>query len=265
MDPSVLEQISRNLESSLDCWGRWLLIATGVVVLGLILEYWEPIRDVIKKYRTPEFAWKDLLKLTGGILITVGVAGELFFTYEASRVENSLRKNNHQIEQRLTEDAEATFMRTRPRIIFDNKTFQDALQGKPKANVEILFKPEDEEAWSLAGQIKARLTDTRPGLGADWTVSVFRPLKQSDALIDDQLNRPEVPLAIKSGAWYGLGLVVKSATVCPPPWKAENESAACALQLALSKSGVGGGKMTSDPRMPDSVIKIIIGQEESGH
>ncbi|MHB8413731.1 MAG: hypothetical protein ACYDDI_17580 [Candidatus Acidiferrales bacterium] len=43
--------------------------------------------------------------LAGGILITVGVAGEFWFTYEASRVETKLRENNRQIEQLLNKEA----------------------------------------------------------------------------------------------------------------------------------------------------------------
>jgi hypothetical protein len=45
MDPSALESVSRNLESSLDCW-EWLLLgSTLVVVVGLIVEYWEPVSE----------------------------------------------------------------------------------------------------------------------------------------------------------------------------------------------------------------------------
>lgn len=158
-------------------------------------------------------------------------------------------------------ELEATFMRTRPRMIHDNK-FQEALRGKPKAAVEILFKPGDEEAWYLATQLKAQLT----GVVAGWNVSMVRPLEESDALSDPQLNRPEVPLAIKSGAWWGLGLVVRSPQSAPYPcFDHEQDAAVCALQSALMQSGVGGGQIGFDPRMPDSAIKIIIGQEESGH
>jgi hypothetical protein len=105
MDPSALQGVSKNLESSLDCWGRLLLVSTGVVVLGLLLEYWEPVQEFIAEWRKSGFPWKWFMGLAGGFLITVGVAGELAFTYKASRVENKLRENNHQIEQLLNKEA----------------------------------------------------------------------------------------------------------------------------------------------------------------
>jgi hypothetical protein len=157
--------------------------------------------------------------------------------------------------------AQQTFMRTRPRMI-DNQKFQEALKGKPKDDVEILFTPGDEEAYSLAAQIRARLTDPRLGMGADWTVSVFRPLIESDAL-SGELNRSEVPLATKAGAWWGLGLVVRWAPY--PPFGHENDSPVIALQSALMASGVRAPTISVVPTMPDNVIKIIIGQEQSGH
>lgn len=41
-----------------------------------------------------------------------------------------------------------------PRMIVDHKAFVSALLGKPKATVEILFNPNDEEAFELAIQIR---------------------------------------------------------------------------------------------------------------
>lgn len=100
MDPSALESVSRSLESSLDCWGWLILASTAVVVLGLVIEYWEPVHEFIEEWRRPAaaFPWRRFWGLAGGILVTVGVAGELGFTYKASRVETNLRANNHQIE-----------------------------------------------------------------------------------------------------------------------------------------------------------------------
>jgi hypothetical protein len=100
MDPSALESVSRSLESSLDFWGWLILASTGVVVLGLVIEYWEPVHEFIEEWRRPAaaFPWRKFWGLAGGILVTAGVAGEFGFTYEASRVETNLRANNHEIE-----------------------------------------------------------------------------------------------------------------------------------------------------------------------
>lgn len=105
MDPSALENVSRSLEASLDCWGWLILASTAVVVLGLVIEYWEPVHECIEEWLRPAaaFPWRKFWGLAGGILVTAGVAGELGFTYKASRIETSLRANNHQIELLLNQ------------------------------------------------------------------------------------------------------------------------------------------------------------------
>jgi hypothetical protein len=96
------------LESSLDRWGWLILASTAVVVLGLVIEYWEPVGEFLEEWRRPaaSFPWRKFWGLAGGILVTVGVAGELGFTYKASRVEGDLRTNNHKIEKSLNISAE---------------------------------------------------------------------------------------------------------------------------------------------------------------
>ena len=107
MDPSALESVSRSLESSLDSWGAWLTVATALVVAGLLIEYWHPFWDFFEQWRRPAaaFPWKMLMELAGGILVTVGVAGELYATYRASRIETNLRENNRKIEAVLNLEA----------------------------------------------------------------------------------------------------------------------------------------------------------------
>ena len=107
MDPSALENVSRSLESSLDFWGAMLLVATLVVVIGLVLEYWHEVKEfwVHVSWPMATFPWGKLIALSGGILVTIGVFGELFVTYKASRIETKLRENNHKIETMLAGEA----------------------------------------------------------------------------------------------------------------------------------------------------------------
>jgi hypothetical protein len=110
MDPLGLESTSRRLECSLDRSGWWILASTFFVVLGLVIEYWEPVAEFIDEWGRPAaaFPWRRFVELSGGILVTIGVAGELGFTYRASRTETKLRENNHKIEESLnasTQDA----------------------------------------------------------------------------------------------------------------------------------------------------------------
>jgi len=63
--------------------GCWLTCFTALVVIGLILEY---RKDVIELFRS--FEWPKLGSVIGGILVTVGVAGELFVGFLASNIED---------------------------------------------------------------------------------------------------------------------------------------------------------------------------------
>ncbi len=107
MDVSALEAASRALEKSLDFWGAMLLVATCLVVIGLVFEYWHEIRGFIGEVTRPAAAFPrtKFAEMTGAFLVTLGVAGELLFTYQASRVETKLRDNNYQIEAMLTKEA----------------------------------------------------------------------------------------------------------------------------------------------------------------
>jgi len=51
------------------------------------------------------FPWDKFTALAGGILVTMGVAGELLVTNKASSVETQLRENSHKIEALLTKEA----------------------------------------------------------------------------------------------------------------------------------------------------------------
>jgi hypothetical protein len=320
MEPSPLESVSRSLESSLDWWGVFLLVFTFIVAIGLVIEYWEPVREFIEECRRPAaaFPWYKLTGLTGGILITVGVFGEFWGAYKASRVETKLRENNHKIEESLNISAESAAKaagrakasadvalhkseaaneeagkaqgkanavakqveqldadlkkasvdlrkyiesvesksnpRWRTMLLRGGwKALADELKGKPVSQFEILYAPEDEEAYSFATMLRRTLQE------AGWTPLDVRPLKESDALEGKWGDIPGAPLATRSGAWWGMDLISKTG-VPNPPWDHDKESAIAALMV-----GLGGGQGFPDPRMPENVIRIIIGQEQSGH
>jgi hypothetical protein len=88
----------------LDSLGSWLTFWTALVVVGLAVEYWHELRDLL---RIRPFDWKKLQVLIGGILITVGVAGELFVQFRAQRIETDLRTTSHKVEGLLNQEAEA--------------------------------------------------------------------------------------------------------------------------------------------------------------
>ena len=104
MDLFELAKISRALETSLDRLEVWLAVFTALVVVGLALEYRHEIKEFWEHVRWPMaiFPWDRFMAISGGILVTIGVAGELGVQFKASRVESDLRINNHKIESLLT-------------------------------------------------------------------------------------------------------------------------------------------------------------------
>jgi hypothetical protein len=107
MELSNLESRSKAFESSIDSLSTLLAIATGLVVVGLVLEYRKEVAEII---RTKPFPWAKLEHLIGAALVTLGVAGELIFQPYMETAENSLRSVSHEVESELskeTEDARA--------------------------------------------------------------------------------------------------------------------------------------------------------------
>ena len=107
MDLSALQTAAKALERSLDSLGFWLFTFTALVVVGLIVEYRHEVVEFWEEVRRPAamFPWQKFWAITGGILVTVGVAGELIVGIKASRKEGDLRTINHQIEALLTDKA----------------------------------------------------------------------------------------------------------------------------------------------------------------
>lgn len=141
-----LKELISTLESILDYWSTWLEVATLLVVLGLLIEYWYDVRELCKER---PFRWKSFVKLFGAVLVTVGVAGELFVQWKASSVDTHLRGANHQVEGILnqqTEDAKREAATANARI-------KDAEAREREAESQIeTAKARAETAKALAEQ-----------------------------------------------------------------------------------------------------------------
>jgi len=106
MDLSALESSVKALETSLDSVGGWISASTILVVIGLVIEYWLPLRKLIAEIRKrPPFPWKLLMEMAGGVLVTVGVAGELWFQSRASSLQTFIRSDSHKLEALLNNEA----------------------------------------------------------------------------------------------------------------------------------------------------------------
>ncbi len=102
MDLPALEEAIKALEKSLDSLGVLLAVWTALVVVGLIVEFAEDLRELITER---PFKWRLLRTMVGGLLITIGVAGELFIQFRASKVETELRTDSHEVEALLNKQA----------------------------------------------------------------------------------------------------------------------------------------------------------------
>jgi hypothetical protein len=102
-----LKRIQEGLDGQVEVLARWLVFWTGLVVLGLMMEYgpeftkWKPRN--LKKPRS--FVWVPIWGFMGGMLVVGGVAGELYVESAASRIETKLRDTSGQIETLLTTEA----------------------------------------------------------------------------------------------------------------------------------------------------------------
>lgn len=103
MDPSGLVIQVSHLERSLDSLNNCLKVATGAVVIGLLVEYPYEIYEAICEFKNRLL--KPSLTIAGAILITLGVAGELVIQSKESIVEGNLRSANHEVQAGLEKEA----------------------------------------------------------------------------------------------------------------------------------------------------------------
>jgi hypothetical protein len=96
MDADIFAAVSA-AEENLDRLSSWLFWATLAVVIGLAVEYAPTVRKLINRRASHWPERRELwFELVGGILITLGVAGELIIQFKGGRQETALRKSNHE-------------------------------------------------------------------------------------------------------------------------------------------------------------------------
>lgn len=194
MDLPALEKAIQAKEQTLDSVESWLFIATFLVVVGLVLEYWHPFAELCEAYRKrPPFPWKKLLEIVGGVLVVIGVAGELIAQFYAARIETRIRTNSHQIETLLNAQVEQE--RTArlnleedisPRIL-EQSTSSERLRGFPgtKFAIKIVDSP-DLETRRTAGQIA--LMCNMAGWARDDSLAVLSTAPTLDEGLEVEFN-----------------------------------------------------------------------------
>lgn len=167
MDLSALERDVRALEISLDSMEFWITVSTLLVVVGLVVEYWFPLSELIEEIRKRHpFPWKKLAEMIGGVLVTIGVAGELSFQSIASNKGALIRAYSHQIEGLLNKEAgqarsEASHANERA-----SRNEKEAAQLRKDAESEHIARLELQARYEwrrlTAQQAKALCNDLKP-------------------------------------------------------------------------------------------------------
>jgi vacuolar-type H+-ATPase subunit H len=171
---------------------------------------------------------------------------------QATQLASDLRKTAEAQEKAAAAQLELNkYLETKTNARWKNLTVNtDLLKGSAKAAFEILYVPNDEDGFTFS-TLLAKMLGT-----SGWTFLGIRPLKDSDA-VEGVWNIPNAPLAFNAGAWYGISFNVKS----PPPYPPfghEKDCPVCALVSAIA----GGFKITADPRLPEGVVRIVVGQRQ---
>ena len=232
---------------------RWELaedIGAAIVILGVFGEFLAEFhifqRAEDEKKRRTVTKWSTLILLGGLALELLGLVrtSQLYRLEVAQANENAALAN-----QRAADLENKLHSRWRNVILGDGKEMANKLKGKPVSRFEIVYSPEDEEAYTYGFLLKGIL------VGQGWTFADLRPLRENDAL-EGGNNIPGAPLAVRSGAWYGLSVNTKTGIPFPSSSHV-NESASAALMEAF-----GAGQGIADPRLPSDIIRIVIGQKQ---
>jgi hypothetical protein len=156
MDPSALERNISTLDTSLDSLEHWLALMTALVVIGLVLEYWHELPEAIDALKTA-WSWRPLCIISGAILITVGVAGELFVQSLASRKETALRKANDEVFAGLNGEAAQARIDAGNAIVRASKADERASENeKEAARLQKLAEAERLERIKLEAAVAPR-------------------------------------------------------------------------------------------------------------
>jgi hypothetical protein len=106
MDLSSLERDVRALEHSLDAIQTWVSLSTLLVVVGVVLAYWQSFYEFLDEVRNgPAFPWRRLAGVVGGFLVTVGVAAGLWFQSRSWIAGMLINERSHQIQGLLNREA----------------------------------------------------------------------------------------------------------------------------------------------------------------
>jgi hypothetical protein len=135
----------------------------------------------------------------------------------------------------------------------DSKSFVEALQGKPKAKVQIWYKPEDAEAQALAREIYSCL------IQANWVASWPDPIPPNAVRKSDFGDLPEESLLKLStlervgGHPTGVTLIANDIS----PTNSTDTPIGALFQALISVLQEAGS--SRDPGLPNDLLRLVVG------
>jgi hypothetical protein len=132
MDSSAFDSAIRALDlsvskgdASLDRLTWWLIACNIIVVVGLFVEYHDDVKEFFTGRPRTRRNWK--MSFTGGVLVILGIFGELAVTFVAHRVELGVRSDNQQ------KDCSVPRPEVLPMLLSVRMVLPKKLEGKPQA------------------------------------------------------------------------------------------------------------------------------------
>jgi hypothetical protein len=206
----------------------------------------------LKEFRRSLSASNTVLLLLAALSATLLVVASRL-SDEAADEQSELQSRADKLkEEKFVQFIQDVNMARGPRMIVDHNAFVTALRGKPKAKAEILFAPNDEEAFELALQIRRWLGPGVNGDGAGWEVSEPQPIPASGG---DPRISPHAPPAIRYGAIGGMAIASNRL------WTPLDKSTAYEglMDAFFTARLVPSGEHIA--ALPDNLFIIIIGQK----
>lgn len=240
-------------------WFRVEFICIIVVAIGCGGEVWADRHKFFDKVKTnPTLGRlgekklaaeiKEWWKIFFGVVVVMGLAIEaLAFScsFLASNLEiETLRKQNFELGKDIQPRMEK----------FDRMAFRQAIKGKPSRRVELLYQENDSDSYLLAEAVVGCLQ------AEGWNTIGPRPLREDDLVLSGT-NHNE-PLIMRAGvSLSGVAFVTKN------PSAPELDDPVSVLVNAFCRARSRGPGVTTslafgcstDPRLPDDLIRFIIG------
>lgn len=296
MDTSALESTIRALEIRSDSLDSWLKFWITLVVIGVVAEVFVVIREYLHARSEYSRGWirspskptlLDLgLGLAGGVLVAMGVAGELGIDFKAAAVGGELRNANRSLVGLLNAEA-ATARKDAGKAIERASRADERASANGKEAARLRKTAEDEAAARARIEESVKRQGSRgtllnePHLGNDAAIQAHNGQNISIFVCDDQIGNEE-KMHTGMTLWVELTKVAKwNAT--GPVWSMcggsginvfvsasadhNTRSAANDLASVMRKSLLSSGpivtewqsewKLVPKPPTPDTIVVLI--------